>query len=131
MSIVGDVPYAETSSPPPPQKLRRPPRKVQTKVCHDPSVSMPIFEGFLDRPELYLDWELEIDDIFSRHVREHKQVRAATSTFYDYASTWWDEYCDLYPEYIPTTWKDLKLAIRYKFVPSYYTRNMIRKLKHL
>jgi hypothetical protein len=46
-------------------------------------------------------------------------------------STWWDEYCDLYPDYIPTTWPYLKLAMRYKFVPSSYTRKMLHKLENL
>jgi hypothetical protein len=31
----------------------------------------------------------------------------------------------------PTTWGELKLAMRYKFVPSSYTRGMVRKLQNL
>lgn len=49
----------------------------------------------------------------------------------DLASTWWDEYCHLYPDYIPTTWEYLKLGMRNQFVPSYYTRNTRRKLEYI
>lgn len=128
MSIVGDVPYDKKSSPP---ALRCRARKVRKNNCHKPSVYIPIFEGFLAQPDMYLDWELQVDDIFAHHFHEHNQVWAAVSSFAEYASTWWDEYCDLYPDYIPTTWPDLKLAMRYKFVPSSYTRKMLHKLENL
>ena len=36
-----------------------------------------------------------------------------------------------YPDYIPTTWDDLKLVMRDRFVDVYYTRGMIKKLQHL
>jgi hypothetical protein len=92
---------------------------------------MPIFKGLLARPDLYLEWELEVDNIFTSQFHGHDQVWAAVSTFYDYASTWWDEYCDLYPDYIPSIWHDLKLAMRYNFIPSSYTRKMLCKLQNL
>ena len=37
----------------------------------------------------------------------------------------------LHPNDIPTTWDDLKLAMRHTFVPAYYSREMIKKLQHL
>ena len=126
--------HIEPSMPsPPPQKVRQPPRKVsQRERLNDPvSVSLPIFEGY-DEPVCYLDWELEVNEIFASHVfPEHKKVRTAVSTFTHLASIWWDEYCWSYPDYIPVTWDDLKLSMRYKFFPTHYKHNMLRKLRCL
>jgi hypothetical protein len=60
---------------------------------------------------MYLDWELEKDVILARHFYEHNQVRAAVSTFSVYASTWLDDFCDLYPNVVVVNrkmpWDDL------------------------
>jgi hypothetical protein len=110
----------------PPSKLQQRPRKV----THDQvTVSMPPFHGRYD-PAFYIEWEFEINDIFVSHnFSERKRIKSATSTFTDFASLWWNEYCRSYPAYIPTTWHDLKLAMRYRFVPSRYTRDMVKKLQ--
>ena len=122
-SLVGDEPTPTTRE--------QPPRKVKTGAHDQVTVSMPTFEGHY-KPELYIEWECEIDNIFFSHnFSEHKKVKFAIGTFTGLASIWWNEYCRLYPDYIPTTWHDLKLAMRYKFVPSYYTRDMVKKLQNL
>jgi hypothetical protein len=124
-SIVGDFP--------PPTTTQQSLQKVNThKHAHDQViVSIPHFHGRL-RPDLYIEWEFEINDIFVSHnFLEHKKVKTAISAFKDFASIWWNEYCSLYPDYIPNTWNDLKLAMRYRFVPSYYTRDKVRKLQNL
>lgn len=113
----------------PPNKLQQRPRKVKT---HDQvTVSMPPFHGRYD-PAFYIEWEFEINDIFVSHnFSERKRIQTAITTFTDFASLWWNEYCRSYPDYIPTTWNDLKLAMRYRFVPSRYTRDMVKKLQNL
>src|SRR3954463_16548666 len=124
-SIVGDLPTATTT--------QQPLQKVNThKHAHDQViVSIPSFHGRL-RPDLYIEWEFEINDIFVSHnFSEHKKVKTAISAFTGFASIWWNEYCSLYPDYIPTTWSDLKLAMRYRFVASYYTHDMVKKLQNL
>lgn len=124
-SVVGEEPAPTTRG----QSLR----KVQTRThAHDHvTISMPSFAGRY-KPDLYIEWEFEINDIFvSYNFSEHKKLKFAISTFTGLASVWWNEYCRLYPDYIPTTWHDLKLAMRYKFVPSYYTRDMVKKLQNL
>jgi hypothetical protein len=92
---------------------------------------MPPFHGRYD-PAFYIEWEFEINDIFVSHnFSERKRIQTATSTFTDFASLWWNEYCRSYPAYIPNTWHDLKLAMRYRFVPSRYTCDMVKKLQNL
>ena len=87
---------------------------------------------FRSNPALYIEWEFELNDIFASHnFTKRKKIKSAISTFTDFAYSWWSEYCRSYPDYIPTTWDDLKLAMRYRFVPSYYTRDMVRKLEQL
>lgn len=84
------------------------------------------------RPDLYIEWESAINEIFVSHnFSEHKKVLLAIDTFTAFAPLWWNEYCRSYPDYIPTTRHDLKLAMQYKFVPSYYTRDMVKKLQNL
>jgi hypothetical protein len=120
-SIIGDVP--------PPSKIQQRPREVP---AHDHViVSMPPFNGRYN-PGFYIEWEFEINDIFvSHHFSERKKIQTTISKFTDFASMWWSEYCRLYPDYIPTTWHDLKLAMRHRFFPPYYTRDMIKKLQNL
>lgn len=88
-------------------------------------LNIPNFQGKGD-PELYLDWELKVEQIFSCHeVREERKVSLATLEFTDYALLWWDQQqkerarCGARPiEY----WEDLKAMMRKRYVPSHYTR---------
>jgi hypothetical protein len=48
---------------------------------------MPIYEGSCNRPYLYLDCELEVNEIVASHFRDHKKVWVVFSTFSDLAST--------------------------------------------
>jgi hypothetical protein len=120
-SIIGDVP--------PPSKIQQRPREVPT---HDQViVSMPPFNGRYN-PGFYIEWEFEINDIFvSHHFSERKKIQTTISAFTDFVSIWWNEYCRLNPKCIPSTWRELKLAMRHRFVPAYYTRDMVKKLQNL
>ena len=44
---------------------------------------------------------------------------------------WWSEHRRLYPNNIPTTWAALKTAMRTRFVPPYYQRELLQKLQRL
>lgn len=84
---------------------------------------MPPFASKYD-PDVYLTWELEVEQKFNCHdFPENRRVRAATSEFIDFASIWWGEYCRTNPNNIPATWGALKRAMRHRFVPSYYAES--------
>jgi hypothetical protein len=124
-SIVGNVP--------PPPKIQPPSQEVQRhqNVHNQVLVSMPPFNGHF-KPDLYIEWEFKINAIFASHnFSERKKVKVAVGTFTGFATVWWSEYCRLYLDYVPTTWDDLKLIMRDRFVDVYYTRGMIKKLQHL
>ena len=128
-----DTKFNEVLARLPPPPTQQPSREVHisTHALDQVILSMPPFAG-RHKPDLYIEWEIELNAIFVSHnFSEHKKVKSAISTFIDFAVIWWNEYCRLYPDYIPNTWHDLKLAMRYKFVPSYYTRDMVKKLQNL
>jgi hypothetical protein len=63
---------------------------------------------------------------------ENARVRAATSgEFSDFAYVCWVEYGNKHPNDIPQTWIALKRVMWARFVPSYYTRDLINKLQQL
>ncbi len=125
LSIAGDMP--------PPKPIPQPSREVHKhqNANDQVNVSIPSFNGRF-RPGLYIEWEFDINNIFASHnFDERQKVKVVVGSLTGYALVWWSEYCRLHPDYIPTTWDDLKLAMRHTFVPAYYTRDMIKKLQHL
>ncbi len=92
---------------------------------------VPPFTGRYN-PDAYLTWELEVEQRFAcLNYPEDRRVAAATSEFTDFACIWWAEYCRMYHDNIPTTWDALKRALRSRFVPSHYQRDMLKKLSRL
>lgn len=90
---------------------------------------IPSFNGKYD-PAAYLDWELEVEQKFSCHdIPANSQVKAAISEFTDFALIWWREYKQKHPTAAPTTWAQLKTAMRHRFVPSYYARDLLNKMQ--
>ena len=88
---------------------------------------IPSFNGKYD-PAAYLDWELEVDQKFSCHdILASSQVKTTISEFTDFALIWWREYIQKHPP--PTTWTQLKAAMRHRFVPSYYARDLLEKMQ--
>ena len=80
---------------------------------------MPQFIGHF-RPDLYIEWEYKINAIFASHnFDECRKVKGVVSTFNSFALVWWNEHCRLYPNYVPTTWDDLKLVMRDRFIDVY------------
>jgi hypothetical protein len=90
---------------------------------------IPPFNGKYD-PAAYLDWELEVEQKFSCHdIPATSQVKSAISEFTDFALIWWREYKHKYSANIPTTWAQLKAAMRHRFVPSYYAHDLLNKMQ--
>jgi hypothetical protein len=91
--------------------------------------TIPPFHGLYDA-EAYLDWEMTVDNKFSSHlVPEQHRVRQATSEFKNFAIIWWNELSSLHLQ--PDTWDRLKAAMRERFVPSAYRRDLRKKLQCL
>jgi hypothetical protein len=99
--------------------------------ANDQVISLSSFQGRFN-PSMYLDWELEVEQVFSRHdFSELERVRAATRAFTGFASVWWSMYCKKNIDNQPKTWKDLKDVMRQQFVPAYYRRELLHKLEQL
>jgi hypothetical protein len=87
---------------------------------------IPPFYGLYDA-EAYLDWEMIVDNKFSSHlIPEQHHVRQATSEFKDFAIIWWNELSSLRLQ--PDTWDSLKAAMRERFVPPTYQRDLRKKI---
>jgi hypothetical protein len=105
--------------------VRHPPNDSFAKI----KFKIPSFNGKYD-PAAYLEWELEIEQKFSCHdIPANSQVKAAISEFTDFALIWWREYKQKLPINSVTTWTQLKTAIRHRFVPSYYARDLLNKMQ--
>jgi hypothetical protein len=88
--------------------------------------TIPPYNGKYD-PAAYIDWELEVEQKFSCHdIPAISQVQTAISVFTDLALFWWHHE---YKQKHPTTWAELKAAMRCRFVPSYYARNAEREVQ--
>jgi hypothetical protein len=75
---------------------------------------------------------LEVEQRFAcLKYPDHLRVSAATCEFTDFASIWWSEHCRVHHANIPTTWVGLKLAMRTRFVPPHYQRDLLKKLSRL
>ena len=69
-SIVGDVPSRQKIQPPSQEVQRHQNAHNQVLVC------MPPFNGRF-KPDLYIEWEFELNAIFSSHnFSEHKKLRS-------------------------------------------------------
>jgi hypothetical protein len=90
---------------------------------------IPPFNDKYD-PAAYLDWELEVEQKFLCHdIAATSQVKDAISEFTDFALIWWCEYKNKNPSAVPTTWEQLKITMRHRFVPSYYARDLLNKMQ--
>ena len=100
---------------------------------HDPfakvKFTIPAFYGAYDA-EVSLDWEMIVEQKFNSHlVPDVHQVWQATSEFKDFAIIWWNEVVKSRQD--PQTWDRLKLAMRSRFVPPSYQRDLRKKLQRL
>ena len=91
--------------------------------------TIPPFSGHYDA-EGYLDWEMTVEQKFSAHlVPERHRVRQASSEFKDFAIIWWSGLAA--ENALPTTWEQLKVAMRDHFVLPSYHRDLHKKLMRL
>ncbi len=88
---------------------------------------IPPFYGLYDA-EAYLDREMIVEQKFRSHlVPEQYHVRQATSESKDFAIIWWNELSSLHLH--PNTWDMLKTAMRERFVPPAYQRDLCKKMQ--
>ena len=95
---------------------------------------MPKFNGGND-PEEYLSWALNIDKIFRLHnYEEEKKIAMASLEFQDYVLIWWEQVIERREargDAPITTWNQMKDVMRAHFVPTYYSRDLFKKLQLL
>jgi len=113
---------------------RRHHRRREVRDRDDPLLkikfSIPLFAGKYD-PDAYLTWEMAIEQKFECYnIPNNKRIRAATSEFTDFVSIWWQECCRTNRD-VPITWEGMKRVMRARFVPSYYSRDLLNKLQCL
>ncbi|KAF7834891.1 putative gag-pol polyprotein [Senna tora] len=98
----------------------------------DPKIKYPTFKGNTN-PDLYLDWEMKFEQIIRMNDwSEEKKVKLASFQFSDFAIVWWEDLQlkrRLKGKGPPRTWEKLKKLMRKKYVPSYYYRELNRKLR--
>jgi hypothetical protein len=95
---------------------------------------VPSFTGKED-PDTYIEWEEKCDQIFLIHgFSEAKRVDLAVMEFSGYALTWWNQLQD---DQLTSgnnhicSWTLMKEAMRRHFVPSYYERQLYKRLQGL
>ena len=97
-------------------------------------VSIPPFMGKSD-PEAYLEWEERMKMIFDCHnYSEAKKVKLAAMEFGHYALQWWTNEQNTrrrVGDELITTWRQMKEAMRKRFVPSHYHRLLHQRLQSL
>uniref|UniRef100_A0A2N9GL02 Reverse transcriptase n=1 Tax=Fagus sylvatica TaxID=28930 RepID=A0A2N9GL02_FAGSY len=86
-------------------------------------------------PEAYLEWEKKMEFVFDCHnYSETKKVKLAVIEFSEYAVTWWDQLVinrRRNRERPIDTWEEMKVVMRKRFIPSYYYRELYKKLQGL
>ncbi|KAE8718992.1 DnaJ protein ERDJ2A [Hibiscus syriacus] len=86
-------------------------------------------------PDKYIDWEGKVDLLFAYHdYPQAKQVPLITLEFEGYAHTWWMQTrkkIDNYQIQPITSWTELKHAMRNRFLPTHYTREVKQRLHRL
>ncbi|XP_048629910.1 uncharacterized protein LOC111210981 [Brassica napus] len=97
-------------------------------------LKIPPFHGKAD-PDAYLEWEKKIELVFNcQHYTELKKIQVAATEFYDYALSWWDQLVTnkrRNGEFPIETWAEMKAAMRRRFVPSHYHRDLHQRLRRL
>ena len=95
---------------------------------------MPKFTGSND-PEEYISWALKVDKIFRSHnYVEERKIAMASLEFQDYVLIWWEQVIEcreVRGEPPITTWDKMKDVMRARFVPTYYNRDLFKKLQLL
>ncbi|KAF8114944.1 hypothetical protein N665_0031s0034 [Sinapis alba] len=97
-------------------------------------IKFPAFNG-ANYPEAYLDWERKMESNFLvQGTYERNKVKIVVSEFNDYALLWWEQLGltrNRLRELPVTTWEQLVMHMRRKFVPAHYQREILSKLRRL
>ena len=97
-------------------------------------LKIPSFQGNSD-PEAYLEWERKIELVYECHTYTAEQkVKLVAVEFTDYASIWWDQLRLSWRrnrERPVETWEEMRSLMRKRFVPSYYSKALYRRLQAL
>jgi len=112
-----------------------PPRRNKQREQESPRevrVDLPHFHG-KENVEVYLDWEMKVEQLFACHrVSEERKVPLATLSFQGNAMYWWtslERERRLHREPPIEYWNDLRGALRRRYIPSYYHRELMDKLQ--
>ena len=109
-------------------------RNREDNNLDDIKMKISSFQGRSD-PEAYLEWEKKMEFVFDCHnYSETKKVKLAVIEFSEYAIIWWDQLVinrRQNREHPIDTWEDMKVVMRKRFVPSYYYRELYKKLQGL
>ena len=86
-------------------------------------------------PKEYHSWALKVDKIFHLHnYEEEKKISMASLDFQDYVLIWWEqvlEHREVTGEPPITTCEEMKDVMRACFMPTYYNRDLFKKLQLL
>jgi len=97
-------------------------------------IIIPKFNGAND-PEAYLAWKMKLDQIFNSYdYEDDDKVLMASLEFEGYAMNWWNQITvDIARRrQLPiSTWEQLKVAMKERFVPPYYKKEIFNKLQRL
>ena len=97
-------------------------------------MTAPSYAGKVD-PEAYLDWEKSMDHIFDYYNHPGpKRVALAVAQLAENALSWWDRLCsDRRKSNLRQldSWLDMKDAMRQRFVPQHFHRDLQRKFRSL
>ena len=95
---------------------------------------VPSFTGKEDS-DAYIEWEEKCDQIFCIHgFSEAKRVDLAIMEFFGYALTWWNQLQDdrlMSGNNHIRSWTLMKEVMMRRFVPSYYERQLYKRLQRL
>src|SRR3954462_1869134 len=128
--------YVQPPAPHPPGRphanngnVRAPPQVRDHDHLPKLKLNIPPFEGRYV-PDIYLTWDLETEQRFTcLQYPEERRVPAVVCAFTSFACVWWSEHCRLY--HVLATWAALKSAMRTRWVPPYYQRELLQKLQCL
>jgi len=77
---------------------------------------------------------MKLDQIFSSYdYEDDDKVLMASFEFEGYVMNWWNQITmDIARRWLPiSTWDQLKVAMKERFVPSYYKKEIFNKLQRL
>ncbi|KAL1225402.1 hypothetical protein V5N11_009056 [Cardamine amara subsp. amara] len=101
---------------------------------NDIKLTAPIFAGKVN-PDAYLDWERRMEYIFEHYnYSDQRKVSLAAAQLSENALAWWDRDVSERRRHRHgqiTTWADMRFAMRKRYVPAYYYRELQKKFRKL